>query len=301
MPKDDAPFLARLRTALLVRAVCRADDDAGAAAALAGLPPLEGDLPAPRPAGIVLTSCDDGYFRRYGRHLARSVLRRSPDQACHLHLVDPTPASLALLRELAAEGAFSFSSERLAAAAAPVRTTLGRYIICSRFARVHQLLAATGSPVLMLDADSLVRLPLTPLLAGLGGCDAALFLRPGSRDPCRRVLGAALAVMPTDLGRRFARDCATALALAIRQGPHLAADQLVLYRAWRWYRRIRPAFRCAALAREHSDWRYGEASPVWHAKGKRKRTLAAVFGRLEAGVALDEALGAAPPAGAGPR
>jgi hypothetical protein len=65
--------------------------------------------------------------------------------------------------------------------------------------------------------------------------------------------------------------------------------------------RSRGGFRYAALSREHPDWRCGEASPVWHAKGERKRTLAAVFGRLEAGVALDEALGAAPPAGAGPR
>jgi hypothetical protein len=109
--------------------------------------------------------------------------------------------------------------------------------------------------------------------------------------------------MPTDLGRRFARDCAVALALAIRRGPHLAADQLVLYRAWRWYRSHRPGFRCAALAREHSDWRYDKASAVWHAKGKRKRSLAAVFGRLDAGAALEEVLGVAPPARApaGPR
>lgn len=166
MPKGDITLLGRVRTSLRVRAAIDAGESQ-AAAILGRLGRLEGGLPPANPAGIAFTSCDDAYFRPYALHFARSALRLSPAQGCHLHLVDPGAGTLRLAEGLRTRdgtaGRFSYSFERTATAADPVRAGQVRYITCTRFARVWQLLLATGSPVVALDADSLVRRPLTAL------------------------------------------------------------------------------------------------------------------------------------------
>ena len=296
MPKGDITLLGRVRTSFRVRAAINAGETQ-AATILGRLGRLEGGLPPANPAGIVFTSCNDRYFRPYALHFARSALRFSPAQGCHLHLVDPGAETLGLAEGLRSGGGtagrFSYSFERTATAADPARAGQTRYIICTRFARVWQLLLATGSPILALDADSLVRRPLTALVEHCAGADVGLFRRPKARESWRRVLGAALVAMPTEAGRRFMRDCAVALADAAHHGPQLATDQLVLHLLWRWHLRQRPGFRAARLEREHSDWTYGEASLVWHAKGGRK-SLTTAFERLAAGEALEAVLGPAP-------
>ena len=296
MPKGDITLLGRVRSSLRVRAAIDAGETQ-AAAILGRLGRLEGGLPPANPAGIVFASCDDRYFRPYALHLARSALRFSPAQGCHLHLVDPSAGTLRLAEALRSRGRtagrFSYSFERTATAADPVRAGQVRYIICTRFARVWQLLLATGSPVVALDADSLVRRPLTALVGHCAGADVGLSLRPRRREPWRRVLGTALVALPTGAGRRFMRDCAVALADAAHHGPQLATDQMVLHQVWQWHIRHRPGFRVARLGREHSDGTCGESSLVWHAEGGRK-SLTTVFERLAAGEPLEAVLGTAP-------
>src|SRR5689334_13491282 len=100
MPRGDVTFLGRIRTHLWVRAAVRSDD----ARAEAILGRLEGRMSRPNPAGIAFTSCNERYFRPYALHFVRSVLRYSPDQGCHLHLVDSEDETLALAGGLRSGG-----------------------------------------------------------------------------------------------------------------------------------------------------------------------------------------------------
>jgi hypothetical protein len=276
--KSHIPLLYRLRARARVAAICRADDDRHALDALAALPPLEGVLPGPQAQGIIFTSCDEVYFHRYGLNFVRSAIERSGEQAVHLHLFDPSPMSLGLMERTAAKaaaGPVTFSWERTDLARDAPGTPLGRYCVLVRFVRLWQALRASGSPILALDTDAVVRRSFTAAMADHRGDDVALFLRPTASREWRRALAAALLAAPTELGRRFMRDCAASMAALLGQETHTSVDQLVIYLVWRWYRRRMNGFHCGRLTQTYSDWAYRDDSLVWHAKGHRKHAPSA--------------------------
>jgi hypothetical protein len=272
MPMDLLGLGFQGTTALRVRAICRADDEAAARAAVGRLAPLEGDPPVRAPEGLLYTSCNDGYFERYARDFLRSARLHAPDLYLHVHVFDPSPSTLASLDRAAADSPVSYSFERVARAPEPVRLSDGQYWVCARFVRLWQLMEAVRSPVLAVDVDAAVRNPLAAAIAAHRNADVSIFLRPRF-SWYRRVLGAALLVQPSELGRRFLRDCAATFAgLALRPGRE-TMDQLVLYLVWRWYVRHATGFRQGRLSQSFSDWAYGDESLIWHAKGDRKETL----------------------------
>jgi hypothetical protein len=232
-------------------------------------------MAAPSPHGIVYACCNDSYFARYARNLIHSARENSPDQSLHLHLFDPEPSTLDSLETARAKsaGKLTFSWERLSRAGEPLRTTGGRYFVCARFVRLWQLLEAARSPILAVDSDTLIRNPLTQALRQHEREDVALYLRFG-KLPWRRVMGGAVLAEPSPLGLRFMRDCASTFVEFIHAEVRDATDQLVLYLLWRWYERRVSGFRWGTLTRRFSDWRYEDASLVWHEKGTgRKGTL----------------------------
>ena len=86
-------------------------------------------------------------------------------------------------------------------------------------------------------------------------------------------MGAASLFMPSTLGRRFLRDCASVFAEYVYDGARETTDQLVLYLVWSWYCRHAAGFRYGVLTRRFADSAYDDTSLIWHAKGARKRAL----------------------------
>ena len=276
MQDDWVAWSARVRARLRVAKLCGEGHDDGLRAPVATLPSLHGALPSDVPSGTVFTVCDEVYYHRYAEHLVRSVMQHSPGLHFHLHLCDPAEETLAAIEadRAAYDLPLTVSWECLDEASCPIAVNRQRYLILSRFIRAWQLVAASRAPVLMLDADCLVRGSLVPTFRDLGGADIGLFLRERNSLSWRRTLGAVAFFNATALGMRFLRDLGLILCHYVERGAPVATDQLVLYLLWRWYSRHHPSFSCARIARTLSDSEFEAASLVWHAKGRRKLALA---------------------------
>lgn len=136
------------------------------------------DAPARR---IFVVGVDDRYAHRYLPGLLDSLTRTYPDGAwlLHVHLVNPTPATLDWVRQLQQAGrAVAATSEQRAER--PSETTDTRRIIemrtffaCARFRVLPALLAHYASPLWVIDADMQAQRPIDTLFAETLATDAA--------------------------------------------------------------------------------------------------------------------------------
>ncbi|CAO3430054.1 tetratricopeptide repeat protein [Azospirillum argentinense] len=208
-----------LRLWSMVRAGRRALDGLPDADALLGaFPPLE--LLADPPAGsgpLLAVSCDDGYYRRFATGLLDSVELAGGGVAVHVHIVNPSPETLADLARRRERLRLSCSRERVDFTGWDDhrRTT---YYACVRFLRWHQLMTLWGRPLLHLDADCTLAGGLDALAALLDGADVGLLRDARWRGPTREITVCFAAFQPTPRGRAFLASTAAYIGAFLREG-----------------------------------------------------------------------------------
>ena len=226
------------------------------------LPDIAGTAPATGGRPAVFIGCDTAYAVEHAVPLLTSLDCNSPGMAAHLHLVNPGAGLETALAALAADLAdttLTLTWERadLSDLDAESRAT---YYAGIRFVRAVEIMRAAARPMLVLDADTLVRQPIeTPQT-----CEAGLFLRP-DHPPHMRV--AAGAVLFTPAGAAFAETAAAMIAKALDSGraPRWYLDQAALAAA---YERTSPKLH--RFDETFLDWEFRQGTVLWTGKGPRK-------------------------------
>ncbi|GEO80712.1 hypothetical protein ROR02_08430 [Pararhodospirillum oryzae] len=201
---------------------------------------LEKATHAPGPA-VLLVSCDGGYWRLFTKWGAPHILARAPGLAVHVHLVDPEPADLADLEALRArEPRFGFSVNQRATDPiwpaddpAAYRKT---YYACARFLALPRLIAAYDKPILLLDADGILRADPEPIVADWQARDVGFAVRHGKAiGPFREFTCSTLYLNDRASARFYAEVVAGYIAAFMANGkPYWTLDQVALYCAYHW-------------------------------------------------------------------
>ena len=230
-----------------------------------------GDLPDSGGEPILLACCDEAYFYRFARHLAVSAHQASPSLFTHIHIYEPSSQCLedaqALRRRLGDRVTFSHEPP----GRSPYKKPSPFFFITGRFAVAHHLLEKTGSPVLMIDADGIVRGNLPPEIRALASWDVGLILRPSRQHDWRKVLASAVLFNPTPEGRLFAARVAHAIERVMRRAPDFNTDQIILHYLCEYYRRHGGALRMTSLDERWADHDFDPQSLIWTGKGNARK------------------------------
>jgi len=258
-------------------------DAAAFAARLAALPPVTGELPARDGAGFMIyAGCDARYFHDYARAIPLSAATASPGIEVHLHVVNPDAGFGAAITRL--KGALKTARLTVSTEHAPQASRAD--LANMRFARAAALLEAVRRPILMLDADSLVRGDVTGLAAMFADADLALFARPDNLPLNQRLLTGAIFVRPTEPGVRFMRRLAAyIMGCAARGLRPWYLDQCAVTIILKRTEMAGEPLRVAQLPQAYVDYALGDSSRIWTGKGggkdgdKFRAALAAVLAR----------------------
>ncbi len=160
-----------------------------------------------------LISVDAGYLERYVPAMADSFLRHHGDEAgLHVHVVNPTGSSRELAQRLfqASAGRVAISTETVGVGVDQLATCerireRRVYYASSRFLIAPQLLHRYDCPLVILDADLIVKQDLAPLVAAAGAWDVSLTRYPVNRQLLWQQYFASFQVLrPTAGGLAFA-------------------------------------------------------------------------------------------------
>lgn len=247
---------------------------------------LEGNWPDkadPRP--VVFAACDEGYFRRFGQHLALSSAARSPETRVHLHLYTPSPACLTEADAIVARcgGRLTISTE------GPERDPFGRpmsfYFAAGRFAVASRMRKSISAPILMVDADGLVANDLNAGFGEIAPLEAGFILQPENAALYRKILASAIYLGPGNAAvDEFFTRLADGIGLALRQGGKYHVDQIGIHYALRWLDRHGGGPRIEGLDLKWSDYLFRPESLIWSTKGARKGRYEQLLADVERGV-----------------
>lgn len=233
---------------------------------------LEGDWPdADDPRPVVLAACDEGYFERFGQHLALSSAAQSPETRLHLHLYAPSAQCRAAIEALKkrCRGRLTVSSEGLERS--PFPTPRSFYYAAGRFAVASRMRKEIAAPILMIDADGLVANHLSDGFERLAGVEAAFILQPDNDALYRKILASAIYL--GTLGERtdeFFTRLSDGIGLALAQGGEYHVDQIGIHYALEWCRANNWGPRVENLGLAWSDYEFRPQSLIWSTKGARK-------------------------------
>ena len=232
---------------------------------------LEGTLPDQAPDGVILAACNDLYYSKFAATLLLSLEAQQSPQAVHLHLYQPSAATLAHIAML--EGALRFvrltwTVDRCdLAARLPYRTV---YYTSARFLLAALILQARKRPLLCIDVDGIAIRPVWPaFLPYLATGDVGILFRRHASKPWRGVLAGAVGFNCTEAGRAFSSAVARALVGLLPRGHRYHLDQIVLH-----YSAIQAAKRIRRIAIfdmpiAFADHEFNEEAVIWTAKGWR--------------------------------
>ncbi|MBF0305577.1 MAG: tetratricopeptide repeat protein [Alphaproteobacteria bacterium] len=211
------------------------------AAFLAGLeagpppePALEGLLAETDAPLVVVSSCDGGYFDRYGRRFAETLAATAGMPFhLHLHLIGADGGRAEELARRAGVASLSWTTQPdQARGAGRDRST---YYACQRFLALPRLLRHYQRPVLLLDIDLVVLRPLALLLERAGAADVAAVGGTPLLEPWNQLWADVLLLRPTPATLRFVDLVARYIGHFLDEGsPRWFLDQLALFAAWRW-------------------------------------------------------------------
>jgi hypothetical protein len=240
-------------------------------------------MPARHGAGfIIYAGCDARYFHDYARAIPLSAAAAAPGIEVHLHVVNPDSGFAAAIVQLKR----ALTSTRLTVTTEHAPHANRADLANMRFARAAALLESVRRPILMLDADSLVRGDVADLPATVGDADLALFARPDSLPLNQRLLTSAVFVRPTEHGMRFMRRLAAyILGCAARDLRPWYLDQCAAAIVLKRTEMAGEALRVAPLPQAYVDHALGDGARIWTGKGagkdgdKFRAALAAVLAR----------------------
>ncbi len=247
---------------------------------------VEGGWPdADDPTPVVFAACDEGYFDRFGQHLALSSAARSPETRVHLHVYTPSPACLAAIDTLGARwgGRLTVSSE------GPARNPFGRpmsfYYAAGRFGIAARMRKSIAAPIMMVDADGLVANPLAADFEALVGTEAAFILQPDNEALYRRILASAIYLGAGSVrASEYFTRLADGIGLALRHGGHYHVDQIGIHYALEWIAAKGGGPRIDDLDLKWSDYRFEPESLIWSTKGARKDRYEELLAEVETGL-----------------
>ncbi len=202
------------------------------------------------PSRTLVSACaDSGYARRFARDLVASL---APEDALHLHVVDPDAGTMALLDELAAlagPGRFGGSTSR-----DPHYGTPTAYA-CARYHAGPLLLERYQRPIVMVDVDLRLGARFGMLDVARPDYDFGCF-RTTRREPASVYSAILMVFTPTEPGIAFLR----ALGLFCLYGlklPYFSytwlLDQAALYSLGHHFALTRPDFRFRVLNRHGGE------------------------------------------------
>lgn len=232
---------------------------------------IGGALPEEDPGGVILAACNDFYYSRFTATLLLSIEAQRACQAVHLHLYEPSEATLAHIAML--KGAFRFvrltwTIDRCDLAASLHYRTI--YYAAGRFLVSALILNAQQRPILCIDGDGIAIRPVWPAYEPyLASGDVGLIFRKAKRKPWRGVLASAVGMNCTAGGRTFSSGVARALVALLPRGHRFHLDQIVLY-----YSAVHAAKRAGNIGffdmpHGFADHGFNEDAVIWTAKGWR--------------------------------
>jgi len=202
---------------------------------------------AATPSRSLLCACADaGYAERFARGLAESL---APEDALHLHIVDPTENTGLLIQELAdllGSGRFGWSTSRDPHYGTPTAYACARFFISPR------LLAAYQRPLIVTDIDLRVRERFSDIATIKPEFDFGCF-ETGRRDPSSVYTALLMIMTPTAACLEFLHAvgdfCRFGLQLKFLASTWLL-DQAALYSLTYYFAKTKPDFRFAVLNAE---------------------------------------------------
>jgi len=233
---------------------------------------LEGGWPdADDPRPVVMAACDEGYFDRFGQHLALSSAAQSPETRVHLNVYAPSADCCRAIDALVArcEGRLTVSIEGLERN--PFRHPRSFYYAAGRFAIASKMRKEIKAPIMMVDADGLVANHLSAGFESLKNVDAGFILQPDNDALYRKILASAIYLGATggETAEFFTR-LSDGIGLALAHGGHYHVDQIGIHYALEWCRRNRRGPAIHDLDLEWSDYLFRAESLIWSTKGARK-------------------------------
>jgi hypothetical protein len=247
---------------------------------------LEGGWPdAEDGRPVVFAACDEGYFDRFGQHLALSSAARSPGTRVHLHLYEPSSACLAHADALISRcgGRLTVSHE------GPARNPFGRpmsfYFAAGRFAVASRMRKQIKAPILMVDADGLVANDLAAGFAKLSDMEAGFILQPENEALYRKILASAIYLGTVGDGvAEFFTRLADGIGIALSMAGRYHVDQIGIHYALQHCQLHGCGPRIEPLGLEWSDYRFDPNSLIWSTKGARKDRYEELLAQVESGL-----------------
>ena len=231
------------------------------------LPDIQGVIPRAVPRPVVFVGCDTGYAVNHAIPLLYSLDANGGGGVdAHIHVVNPAPGLGDALAAVACDlwqTELTRTSETIDLSRYDHKSQ-ATYFACIRFMRAAQVMNASRRPLLVLDADSLVR----KRLAMPAGCAVGLFLRP---DHPKHMRVAAGAVLLTPEGVPFANAVAAAIGRATvdwldgKGELSWYLDQVVLGDI---FEKLGPSVH--RFDTSFMDWEFGPEAVIWTGKGARK-------------------------------
>ena len=247
---------------------------------------IKGEWPDPAdPRPVVFAACDEGYFERFGRHLALSSVARSPATRVHLHLYEPQPSCLAEAAALTRR-----CGDRLTVGhEGPARNPFGRpmsfYFAAGRFAVASRMRKSIAAPILMVDADGLVANELGAGFTALAEAEAGFILQPGNAALYRKILASAIYLGPgSAAAEEFFTRLADGIGLAIAEARPHHVDQIGIHYALGLSAARGDGPTIEPLDLKWSDYKFRPESLIWSTKGARKGRYEELLARVEQGL-----------------
>lgn len=247
---------------------------------------LEGDWPdADDPRPIVFAACDEGYFDRFGQHLALSSAARSPGTRVHLHLYEPSQDCLRHAASIVERCGGRLTISREGAARNPFGRPMSFYFAAGRFAVGSRMRKTVRAPILMVDADGLVANDLREGFAELKNIAAGFILQPENDALYRKILASAIYLGTGNAeAEQFFTRLADGIGKALAQGGRYHVDQIGIHYALEWCERLGKGSPITGLDLKWSDYRFAPESLIWSTKGARKGRYEELLAEVESGL-----------------
>ena len=205
-------------------------------------PPVDSDF-------IYLCSCNDLYLERFGPAILDTVEGCGIATALHLHVVDPTAATLARIETLRARAervAIGYSSEHFRHEHAGGYRSAA-YYASARFARAHAIAERYARDLLILDIDTERLADLGPLLETMRTYELGYF-SCGDIEPWLICRGAVVYIRRSASSVLFAELLCKYIVAKIERSGFWGLDQAALYVVSRYMQTRHPPFRCAEFS-----------------------------------------------------
>lgn len=237
------------------------------------LPEINGEFPrVGADRFVVMTACDQVYFREFALALAKSFDVNAPGRSLHIHLYDPngeTEHDVQKLRQNLRNTELTLSWE-----VALFKTP--SYYASIRFLRLLEILHVTGGAVFCIDADSLIRRDIGGILQRAAHADIGAWTRWTTPSLANKMRGGAIFARGTPAAFDYFGRVAAYLGTCLRNG-NLPwwTDQSTLYIAYRMMGFLGEPIALASLPDELLDKHLDPASAVWTAVGGDRKTQTA--------------------------